>query len=351
MDNTYAGYTSTLSYGPEAEVGAKTYPMQCGSIIHKNANGSRILTLGVNAMFSLPPILKNDGEVCAKHPYLEVSPFSRFVFTLICKENAETTVLTGNIPADDIYDIAAETELALQRTAFSEMLSASRQNPAAVPTQNSEPAPCNSPGFTVMFRLGNLKGKTPVGILQEDPANGVKNLEAQKDFYQANLAKYPKNQEIIAAIDDALALHHAGKLNSMQAAPASCGITADLYVPDSFKPLASKPVNEKGLPFVYQIKIEYDSSLRMPFSISVTNGYAPVKKEENGQLKVIAREMVDLKTLAIKLTKKEWRTLVAQMGEAYRAYNLTTFRSRYDAACRDQFRQIKSAQAAKTQSN
>ena len=350
MSDTYAGYTNTLAYGPEAEAGAKTYPMQCGSIIHKNANGTRILTLGVNAMFSLPHILKNDGEVCAKYPYLEASPFSRFVFTLICKENGETTVLTGNMPADDIYDVTAETELVLQRTAFFEMLSAMKRKPAAASANNADTAPGNSPGFTVTFRMGNLKGKTPVGVLQEDAANGVKTLEAQKGFFQANLAKFPKNQEVIDAINDALALFQAGRLDGVQAAPATGGIIADLYAPDTLKPLASKPVNENGLPFVYQVKAGYDSSLRMPFSISITNGYAPVKKEENGQLKVMAREAVDVKTLTIKLTKKEWRTLLSQMGETYRAYNTTTFRNRYDAACKDQFRQMKAAQAAKAQS-
>ena len=50
---------------------------------------------------------------------------------------------------------------------------------------------------------GNLKGKTPIEVLLSDPGNGKKSLNDQYIWLKSNLEKYPKNRELMEAIEDA----------------------------------------------------------------------------------------------------------------------------------------------------
>ncbi len=65
--------------------------------------------------------------------------------------------------------------------------------------------------YTVKFFLGEFRGKTPAQVLSENPEN-VDKLLAQKAQLSANLSRYPKNQEQIDGIDQAISLLENGML-------------------------------------------------------------------------------------------------------------------------------------------
>lgn len=69
----------------------------------------------------------------------------------------------------------------------------------------------SSPAYTLIFQLGNMKGKTPAQIVAEK--DGEQRLLAQRQYLEQNLARYPRNQKMIEAIDQAIFLKNNGTLN------------------------------------------------------------------------------------------------------------------------------------------
>ena len=132
----------------------------------------------------------------------------------------------------------------------------------------------SSKAFTVTISNGNLKGKTPAEVLQEE--GGEKSLEKQKKWLQDNLEKYPANKKQIEAIDDAFALLKAGKISG-KAVTKSKTTTAGYFeiLPSEPKPLWRDVDNENLCP-VNEISIVCDLSKNSPFIITIKNSRAVV---------------------------------------------------------------------------
>lgn len=323
-------YISPLIYqSDDLAVARKTYPMQIASIIHKSTReaGETITVLGVDAHLSLPPLTDGAGRLQPKYSYLDDSPFSRFVFTLIEKKNGITRSVFCNVPIDALAPAAGKTHRILLAETMSAINNASGEslNRSAV--------------RTVRFEMGPLKGKSPGEVLKEG-ASGRAALEKQREYLVRNSVAYPRNHVLIDAID--AAFEHA-RTGSDETAPAdeSGSVSPQLTIlgGQEYKPLTSRPTNKNGLTFVYNVLLTFDPVFRAPFVLSITNGYAPVENVGGGQINVRSSAVEEKSQIRMNLMRDEWETLVFKLSDTVSAFNISTFRERYEAACRDRFRQ------------
>lgn len=229
-----------------AEKGNKKteYLRQCFSAVHTNQ------TLALDCF--LEPTMEGDET-----PALMLhGKFSRFVVALIDNSGITRKIMKANIRAEEVPYILRQYELTL----------AEKFRTKLHPDEDEE-EPKQSAAYTTRFRLGNLKGKTPAEILLADPlAKGQ--LERQRQFLQDNVGKYPSNQELIDAIDDAIYLMDNGLLTDEQ--PHSKNFIT-LYQED-YKYMANGSSDTKTLA---KIAITCDFSLDSPWGISIENGECP----------------------------------------------------------------------------
>ena len=192
---------------------------------------------------------------------------------------------------------------------------------------------------TVRFEMGPLKGKSPGEVLKEG-ASGRAALEKQREYLVRNSVAYPRNHVLIDAID--AAFEHA-RTGSDETAPTDESGSAlpqlTILGGQEYKPLTSRPTNKNGLTFVYNVLLTFDSVFRAPFVLSITNGYAPVENVGGGQINVRSSAVEEKSQISMNLMRDEWETLVFKLSDTVSAFNISTFRERYEAACRDRFRQ------------
>ena len=121
----------------------------------------------------------------------------------------------------------------------------------------------SSKAYTVKFFIGEFRGKTPAQVLTEDPES-VDKLLKQKEQLSANVARYPKNQDQIDAIDEAISLYENGMLaeSVMDATPTNTKQAPTNTVPKEEKvgkpnPQPSNRSNTSKEP----VKIEYPEQI------------------------------------------------------------------------------------------
>lgn len=214
--------------------------------------------------------------------------FSRFHFVLF---NENRKAVTANIPASQMPGIfsAVETRKIAQQVAT-----------VISPTASETTSP--TAAFTVSIRSGKLKGMTPAAALIENPDTNKTLLENQIQWLKTNLTRYPKNQEQIKAIEEALHLYASNKLSEVGLKPVA-GKT--VIYPGGLRPLVRKK-KANGKAFVYMISVNmYDQGDR-PIEVTVRNFYAPVITTEQGLYNVKVKQKEDDLSVTCDFSMFEW---------------------------------------------
>lgn len=233
--------------------------------------------------------------------------FSRFNFVLI---NEEKKAATANINVKEIPGIFRR----IRNLELKEMLLSGKEK--------GETA--KSPAYTIAITSGKLKGKTPAALLLEDAQKNQGLLISQKKWLESNLAKYPRNEAQIKAIEDALNLFANGKLAAEE---AESGYHTETVYSSGMRPLIRRK-RADGKSFVYEISIRWNGGAKRPVEVEIRNYYAPVIQKENGLLNVMAKDRADEVRNVISLTLEQW-AWVEHMLET----NIKTFEQLLASGC------------------
>lgn len=164
------------------------YLEQCWSAVHTNQ------TLALD--FKLSGTQENDENPV----YTLHNQFSRFVLGFIDNSGNVRKIMKANIRAREIADLLEKYKLVRQKLFDWEC------DQTEVPEEKKLP-----PAYTVTIRAGEMKGKSPAEILLSDPSK-VGELTRHKNWLSGFLSSFPRNQEVMDAIDEAIALLNSGEL-------------------------------------------------------------------------------------------------------------------------------------------
>lgn len=201
--------------------------------------------------------------------------------------------------------------------------------------------------YETRFKAGRLKDRTPIEVLLEDE-NGEEELRTQREFLKKNLSKYPRNKDLIEAIDMAFALLEEGDIDDeIKTVTASSGTGVIRLFSVGLRPLQRKR-RADGSCFVYTGHINWRLGEENPVEVEIENFYAPVEKKENGTLRVMAGKKVqDTYIKAVfNLPASLWMSYVYRIAMDMRLFeNASGFMARLLAESAEAYRQ----QACKTE--
>lgn len=194
-----------------------------------------------------------------------------------------------------------------------------------------------NPAYTVTFKVGTHKGKTPAEIICSNQ-HGADILKTQESFLEKNLSKFPNNQKLIDAIHNAFSLLSQGYLLPPEKKQNSSER-------NSFELINSVKVdkyktNEQGLAMVRSLRITYEFGMNnSPVSVSIENCYARFK-DRDGKITFDSATKQDVKNFTFRCTLAEWEAALSMIerqmqmfetvhaAEAFRAANDLERRSR-----------------------
>ena len=194
-----------------------------------------------------------------------------------------------------------------------------------------------NPAYTVAFKVGTHKGKTPAEIICSNQ-HGADILKTQEGFLEKNLSKFPNNQKLIDAIHNAFSLLSQGYLLPPEKKQNSSER-------NSFELINSVKVdkyktNEQGLAMVRSLRITYEFGMNnSPVSVSIENCYARFK-DRDGKITFDSATKQDVKNFTFRCMLAEWEAALSMIerqmqmfemvhaAEAFRAANDLERRSR-----------------------
>ena len=248
------------------------------------------------------------------------SGFARFVWCLI---NKAKIPVTANFPKTEFAGVVDKTRAAQASDTFARYILPTILETA--PKVQSCPAKESSEDYSVAFSIriatGKLKGKTPAEVLKEDPVNGRKLLESQRDWLTGNLAQYPANQKQIDAINAAFSAQAAGALEENGTVTAAGGGNAPSISGSRIPLYESKyranihKQREDGRSFVSDMYVTWIIGKDYPVEIRIVNYWAPVSKDASGKLNVQAAQAVDKIDNAMLLQATEWSDFLSSMQD------------------------------------
>lgn len=165
-----------------------------------------------------------------------------------------------------------------------------------------------NPAYTVAFKVGTHKGKTPAEIICSNQ-HGADILKTQEGFLEKNLSKFPNNQKLIDAIHNAFSLLSQGYLLPPEKKRNSSER-------NSFELINSVKVdkyktNEQGLAMVRSLRITYEFGMNnSPVSVSIENCYARFK-DRDGKITFDSATKQDVKNFTFRCTLAEWEAALA----------------------------------------
>ncbi len=173
--------------------------------------------------------------------------------------------------------------------------------------------------YSMKFMSGNLKGKTVAEVALTD---GEETLKNQYEFLKKNVEKFPKNKELMDAINITVKALREGKLSEADTAKAAAPF---ITIYEAMKGNPYKPHKENGkIFFVHDTKVHYYLGDNYPVNITIKNFYAPLIKDENGK-QTIDMKGIDKDTLLevnMKLTAEEWAYVCAQTQDALNRFSI-----------------------------
>ena len=179
----------------------------------------------------------------------------------------------------------------------------------------------NTPAYTVPIKERNCKNRTAAEVVQME--NGLNILTNARKFFAANLDRYPKNQQMVEAIDEALYLYQSHSLSQSINLP----------------PLYSSPVKPKSTAdknnrrTAYSISISGSSSLSVDWTFEIFNCKAFLK--DLGKLKTVDVEHAeDKRTLTFKVTQQEMDLFIYRLQSTLENFERMNFLGQYKTAKR-----------------
>ena len=323
----------------------------------------------------------SDPKKVQKPYYIYSEPFSRFVVTIMNKENnGNYNSLSANIPVNDIAAIFEDaratrmldtffstgmmqkimlmlsgitnmvkgTQKALQ-VMFTFMkrgsvpgsagVQGSNKNAAAVQAKKEE---LKAKASSVTMTMGAYKGKTPFGFIGEklgDPAEMKKQadqLRGQPDFLRKNLDKYPANQKQIDAIEAALAYYDAGYFNdadgsAVEETPSGFILEIPLLKAEP-KPNRFKRDDKTGLCPVYELSIKYLVGYRSPIQFTLITYDAPVDTKQTGAINVQQSQAQNKKTAQFNLRWVEFANFMRRTEAHMRRFEMLCAKKQFAEA-------------------
>lgn len=363
------------------------YPLQIVAKKTSSVNESvkNYSTFSVEAAFSPPDVAPSNPNARAGSPLEGFdSKFSRFKVSIIHKverngKPAGVTYPDGSIRVDELAGIKARSDAALQNellmqtnwgknitntlssnskkldnitAAFGKMgkflmaLPRMIKNGAAVQAQpqhqtqqasSIDVAGLKAKATSVTFITGYLKDKNPLQVILEDPEKGKINLEKHRDFLSKNLAKYPKNQTQIDAINAALTLLASGSLKDSsgeEIVPSNISNnlgSVELYTATPRALIRKKDADTNLCP-VYEVSIVWHYGNRYPIEITVINEMAPVNQKDGGQINPVLSQKQNVVKESFRMSIEDWYDVLDKMVDVQKNFKQMYFSALYKVA-------------------
>ena len=273
-----------------------------------------------------PPNCEDGSEPLLFHH----DTFSRFVFVII---NASKKAVKANIPVSAIPAIIEK----IRNLNFWDSI--------LLPSiQTDRHTEAKSPAYTTIISSGTLKGKTPAAALLEDASKNKMLLLNQNKWLQQNLSRYPRNQEQITAIEDALTLFTTGKLDTRLT--ASYPMVETIYHAE-MRPLIRRK-RENGKCFVYEISIAWNTGTKKPLEIAIRNYYAPVTQTESGLLNVQVQQREDELKNIFFLTPEEAMWMLHMLETNISTFENIYAREHYETANKEERKTLEEVRKLKS---
>lgn len=364
------------------------YPLQIVAKKTSSVNESvkNYSTFSVEAAFSPPDVAPSNPNARTDSPLEGFdSKFSRFKVSIIHKverngKPAGVTYPDGSIRVDELAGIKARSDAALQNellmqtnwgknitntlssnskkldnitAAFGKMgkfLMALprmiKNGEAAVQAQSQhqtqqassiDVAGLKAKATSVTFITGYLKDKNPLQVILEDPEKGKINLEKHRDFLSKNLAKYPKNQTQIDAINAALTLLTSGSLKDSsgeEIVPSNISNnlgSVELYTATPRALIRKKDADTNLCP-VYEVSIVWHYGNRYPIEITVINEMAPVNQKDGGQINPVLSQKQNVVKESFRMSIEDWYDVLDKMVDVQKNFKQMYFSALYKVA-------------------
>ena len=182
---------------------------------------------------------------------------------------------------------------------------------------------------TERFRMGNLKGKTPVDVLLEYGDKGKEMLNNQYEFLKEKtkeLEAEGKNALVAGNKKMMQAIIEASKLDlSSTEKKSQRGFSAEL-MRITARPLIREK-REDGKCFCYEATVTLTSTDDYPVNVQIKNFYAPVKQMDGGLLNIMFKE-TDQKSVVnneMKLSVDQWLAVVKKMVRDRNEYETISY--------------------------
>ncbi len=246
--------------------------------------------------------------------------WSRYGMSIIDKSKESTIVATANIPYSEAIVVAHKMLVVCDDFLIGRDKTASKANEQYDGAENESAA-----AYAVTFKAGSLKGKTPGEVIQSE--NGLKTIESQIAFLQANLAKFPDNQKVIDACNTAISAFKAGTLEAAQDNPRNGTLKWVHRTPIKF---LEKRKNKDGKCFIYAYTITCDyEKTDYPWQIGIVNGYADITRKEDGSVNISSKVSDRLET-SVNLSNDEGIYLAKRMEMTISEFEMVNFRPLYN---------------------
>lgn len=228
-------------------------------------------------------------------PFYLHSHWSKFKFNILKYETKTSCV--ANIDPDEIENIVVKTNVAnYLHITHKEETSENKVGAA----------------YTVIITggLDAIKGKTPAQSLLENPVGNWPALQKQYEFLAKNVQKYPKNQEQMDAIVEAMNLYNDGKLtaDNISVSTNKMNLYEMVKIPDADYPDKNGNVS--------YVKVSVDCLLGSAYPIVVSIQNAKVKLLPGAGMNIDTNSFVDNKRMEFKLSMAEWNRAVKIMKES-----------------------------------
>lgn len=314
------------------------------------------------------------GELVAADANKNQSPykvydgvFSRFVFTIIQKAKGKpTTFPDANISVNEIpglieaskaaksadtflslpvigqiFNLLKETTKLTQRVgdAINTIYFMIKGVEPPIQQQQQNLDNLGKLAKSVVIANGNYKGKTPFEILVENP-DEASGLEKQYNWLSQNVAKYPKNQEQMDAIAEALDLLNRGLLQSVSEDPTNSSRLnlGDVVLYEALPKALIRKKDQQGLCPVYEIGVIWHMNDRYQVEVIISNYKAPVTRSNTGTINPNRQKAQNYVRNSFRLTSSQWFECL---------YNMQTHMRRFeDLNAQIQFEQADHADRA-----
>lgn len=239
--------------------------------------------------------------------------FSRFILTLIDNTTSNRNILKVNIRADEVPHLFRQYELA----------SAAKFGYKTNPKAAKENAKDRCPAFDTKIRAGVLKDKTPGEILMEDPSK-ANELARHRQWLSEHVTQYPKNEEVIVAIDDAMFLMNTNQLASKAASCSSGNSSTSVTIfKEDFKYMSSG-TSEPNMKTGVKVHITSEFEDAFPWKFYIENNDVPFA---NG--KPSWNQAKNKRSGVVRLTDMEMDCLIYRMRALMQLFESHVFAEAY----------------------